>query len=169
MGAEAAVAAGITEDVLVRGFRYDRLAEVMEYENVDVVERLEKKLGLGHDDAELLFKDMLGFLALCGLRERHARVPLVPPKMIDEAWHHFLLFSEAYADFCSRFFGFFLHHQPSTSRTPLRGNGILTTIALADEIFGDKSKNWSKKWSESDTEDCEDCNCNTNCQVCYKN
>ena len=151
------------------GFRIDLLPMVMGYENVDVIERLEKKLGLSESEAALLFTDTLRFLALSGLQDRSNRVPLVPPKTIDESWHHFLLFTEAYASFCSSRFGFFLHHQPSTSRTPLRGNGIITTIAMARAVFGDLSSNWSKNWSEEDAAGCEDCNCNTNCQVCYKN
>ena len=28
-------------------------------------------------------------------------------------WHTFLLFTRDYADFCARYFGFFLHHAPA--------------------------------------------------------
>ena len=31
---------------------------------------------------------------------------------LDEMWHTFLLFTRDYADFCERYFGFFLHHIP---------------------------------------------------------
>jgi hypothetical protein len=32
---------------------------------------------------------------------------------IDWMWHAFMLFTRDYADFCDRYFGFFLHHVPA--------------------------------------------------------
>ena len=138
---------------------------VIAYRNEDVVERLQRKMNLGREEADVLFTDLLKFLALCGVRRLHAtEYSLVPPKNIDEAWHHFLLFTREYADFCMEFFGAFIHHQPSTSRTQLRGNRIPDAIALAEDVFGSVSSNWSSHWLES----AEECGGSTNCQVCYK-
>ena len=137
----------------------------LDYSNLDLVERIQKKLELPADQAELLFKDLIKFLSLCAFRLDDNRAPLVPPKKIDEAWHHFLLFTQEYEVFCETFFGAFVHHQPSTSKTPLRGNRIADTINLAKLIYGELSENWSTTWL-TDVASCG--GGTTNCQVCYK-
>jgi hypothetical protein len=163
---------GLTQANDLANSRYDWMPSVLAYRNEDLIERLEKKLKLSHDDASVLFNDLLRFLAMCGLRgDVYMATPLVPPKAIDEAWHHFLLFTEEYATFCEEYFGGFLHHKPSTSRTELRGSKIPETIALAKALFGETSKNWSKNWLYSDPADsggADDCGGSTNCQVCYR-
>jgi hypothetical protein len=35
---------------------------------------------------------------------------------VDEMWHTFMLFSEAYAEFCDVHFGWFIHHMPTTQQ-----------------------------------------------------
>lgn len=137
-----------------------------DYTNADLVERIQKKLELSSDQAELLFKDLIKFLSLCVYRMDNNRELLVPPKKIDEAWHNFLLFTEEYANFCETFFGSFIHHQPSTSKTALRGNRIADTITLAKMIYGDLSENWSTTWLANDDGGCG--GGTTNCQVCYR-
>ena len=34
---------------------------------------------------------------------------------VDEAWHQFVLFTSQYVDFCQRYFGEYLHHNPSNA------------------------------------------------------
>jgi hypothetical protein len=34
---------------------------------------------------------------------------------VDEAWHQFVLFTTQYGDFCHRYFGAYLHHNPSNA------------------------------------------------------
>jgi hypothetical protein len=34
---------------------------------------------------------------------------------VDEAWHQFILFTTQYVEFCHRFFGHYLHHNPSNA------------------------------------------------------
>jgi hypothetical protein len=34
--------------------------------------------------------------------------------VVDEMWHTFMLFSEAYTEFCQRYFGWYIHHMPTT-------------------------------------------------------
>lgn len=150
----------------VRSLPINRLGKsVFDYANPDLVERMQKKLELPPDQAEVLFLDLIKFLSLCAYRIDGNSAALVPPKKIDEAWHNFLLFTEEYDFFCEEFFGTFIHHQPSTSKTALRGNRIVDTIILAKTIYGDLSNNWSTAWL-SDGTSCT--GGTTNCQVCYK-
>jgi hypothetical protein len=39
----------------------------------------------------------------------------MPSKVVDFAWHEFILFTREYDDFCQKAFGKFLHHTPSQS------------------------------------------------------
>jgi hypothetical protein len=36
-------------------------------------------------------------------------------RRVDEAWHQFVLFTSQYVDFCHRYFGQYLHHNPSNA------------------------------------------------------
>jgi hypothetical protein len=64
-----------------------------------------------------------------GLREwflccawRDGEVLGMPSRLVDEAWHEFILDSRAYTDFCDRAFGEYLHHTPEASMTtPMSG------------------------------------------------
>jgi hypothetical protein len=64
-----------------------------------------------------------------GLREwflccawRDGEVLGMPSRLVDEAWHEFILDSLAYTDFCGRAFGEYLHHTPEMSMTtPMSG------------------------------------------------
>lgn len=38
----------------------------------------------------------------------------MPSKVVDEAWHAFILDTEAYSEFCKQAFGRFMHHHPAT-------------------------------------------------------
>ena len=37
----------------------------------------------------------------------------MPSKIVDEAWHEFILFTKEYENFCKKVFGEFLHHSPA--------------------------------------------------------
>lgn len=59
----------------------------------------------------------------------------MPSKIVDDAWHEFILDSVSYVDFCEQAFGHYLHHTPEeTMGTPMKA-------ALADTI---------RAWDRSD-------------------
>ncbi len=35
--------------------------------------------------------------------------------LLDEMWHAIILFSKQYTNFCTEYFGFYIHHGPTTS------------------------------------------------------
>ena len=41
---------------------------------------------------------------------------LTPSKVVDEVWHAHVLRSEEYAAFCSKYVGWYVHHQPTNVR-----------------------------------------------------
>ena len=131
----------------------------LEYSNEYVIKRLMKDQQMSREEAELLFQDMLKFLCLSGAR---TGVMLTPPHQIDVAWHAFILFTLDYTNFCQKYFGRYLHHQPSItlldstckgsctcsadmgSDEPVdRQTSLEATDRLARANFAPLSSNWS--------------------------
>jgi hypothetical protein len=93
------------------------LDEVLRYNHPGVVRRYAREHQATPEEAAELFREMLKWLYLCG--RGAAEGPNGPPlavhpeiEKIDWMWHTFLLFTRDYAEFCERYFGFFLHHVP---------------------------------------------------------
>jgi hypothetical protein len=130
------------------------LNQVMAFKHPGLVSRLQTKLGLSPEDAEMLFQDVKRFLFLCATSDQR----VAPPKMVDEGWHHFILFTLDYQRFCAKFLGKFIHHTPWTGKKRTRGQNVLITSSneLATKAFGNSL---SKFWVYS--AECTNCNCTT--------
>ncbi|MDR3605948.1 MAG: hypothetical protein P4M08_01050 [Oligoflexia bacterium] len=99
------------------------LSEVLSYQNDELVHRFAEDFKLSFSDAQEIFLETKRWLWLCA-RQRDAiqkkqPVPAFIPLLseayvIDLMWHTFLLFTKDYAEFCDRYFGFFIHHTPQT-------------------------------------------------------
>lgn len=100
------------------------LHEILEYKNPPVVKRFQKEYPDKAERAEVIFADLMRFF--WGTRKHTEDKKLSPTnatldfvfimdeemREIDQMWHIFLLYTRDYADFCGRYFGEFLHHQP---------------------------------------------------------
>ena len=137
------------------------LTAVMAYRHPRLIERVVEKEGLSNDAAHSLMEDMLRFLYLCGTKKGR----FGPPEKIDVAWHHFILFTKDYADFCHRFFGRFIHHSPITTKgrlPPGESSTVKRTYDAATETFGDLSSNWVYPMGAQCFDSCD--TPSTNCQ-----
>lgn len=94
------------------------LSDVLDYENPALIARLCRKEHMSEDEAREAFRETLEFLYLCGTSTRS----WVPTKRVDTVWHHFILFTHSYAEFCEHFFGRFVHHIPVEARNLVRAN-----------------------------------------------
>lgn len=61
------------------------------------------------DNAEVLELECKRFLYLAATAPE---LEIAPTKPIDEYWHQFVLFTQLYEDFCDKFVGEFVHHNP---------------------------------------------------------
>jgi hypothetical protein len=101
------------------------LNDVLNYRNPAVIIRFQANHPKDAAKAEYLFIEMLRYLWLC---EKHAWdvesypdslalqfTPVMHEEMrtIDNMWHEFILLTRDYHDFCHRYFGRFLHHEPN--------------------------------------------------------
>ena len=66
---------------------------------------------LGDDELELVLQGLRQYFQLCNA------VPLqtvsMPSRVVDLAWHEFILMTQSYAQFCESGLGRFLHHTPA--------------------------------------------------------
>ncbi|MBY0526250.1 MAG: hypothetical protein K2R98_22850 [Gemmataceae bacterium] len=94
------------------------LADVLTYRHSGVVRRYAKDHDVSLEDAAEVFQETCKWLYLCyrnatDLPEGTVCTMTPDIEKLDEMWHTFLLFTRDYADFCDRYFGFFLHHVPN--------------------------------------------------------
>jgi hypothetical protein len=92
------------------------LAHTLTYENEAVVLRFLETWEIPRAEADDLFEQTKRWLWLAATLEGTPRSTLIitpSTKLIDEMWHTFMLFSREYAEFCEKFFGFFVHHRPT--------------------------------------------------------
>lgn len=110
------------------------LAEVLSYQNEDVVSRFAEDHDVSLADSEDIFLETKRWLWLCAKRKiavDHGEVEFLKVPLFNEAyaidlmWHTFLLFSEDYATFCEKHFGFFVHHHPKSKSERLKWQTVI--------------------------------------------
>ncbi|MCA3244511.1 MAG: hypothetical protein INF43_04305 [Alphaproteobacteria bacterium] len=47
------------------------------------------------------------------LKAKYPGMPLVGPRLVDQAWHEHILNTEAYMKDCQKLFGCYMHHNPN--------------------------------------------------------
>ncbi|MBR8845241.1 MULTISPECIES: hypothetical protein [unclassified Pseudoalteromonas] len=96
------------------------LDEILNYEHDDLVIRMENKYNLSHLESLRIFGLLKKFLWLCNesnFDKEMEHVDIIidePLTMIDEYWHNFILYTKDYESFCKKYFGYFLHHSPTS-------------------------------------------------------
>ena len=68
----------------------------------------------------------------------------VTNRMVDDLWHTFILFTPQYREFCSRFFGKYVDHQPNTKTTPVPVEAFSNFFHACSHRFGDVPYYWTK-------------------------
>lgn len=61
------------------------------------------------------------FLALC---KTEPKKKVRPTKTVDEVWHSHILFTRQYHEDCKAYFGYYLHHRPLASDSPMEGEDM---------------------------------------------
>lgn len=100
------------------------IEEILAYKNPAVVARFKKEFPLKAPKAEAIFDDLMRFFwgtkrHVLDKREQPLNQDLdffyimdEDMREIDQMWHIFLLYTRDYSDYCEKYFGEFLHHQP---------------------------------------------------------
>jgi len=124
------------------------LEKVLVYRNQEILDTFLAIYDVTGEQAEELFVETLKWLWLCAstrgdlISGRTAPKPRVDNDllMLDEMWHLFILYSNHYFHFCADFFGFYIHHKPTTqSERKLSQTQLLTDrSAFINELAEDE-------------------------------
>ncbi|WP_059006208.1 glycine-rich domain-containing protein [Streptomyces specialis] len=117
---------------------------------------LDKFSGLTEEKADRGVGQMLAFVAACAASDK----PLSPSPIVDDYWHAFLLHTKAYADFCDRAFGKFIHHQPGFLDKEEHGGGKAIRTRTLDAITYAGYEIDAEFWPELDLANCSQCHQN---------
>src|SRR5215216_881231 len=95
------------------------LDEVLEYKNDYVVHCFLRDYDMTFEEASDVFTQTIKWLYLCAHNQVNYKgdIKLAITKyvtIIDEMWHTFILCTKEYNDFCDRYFGFYIHHKPTS-------------------------------------------------------
>ena len=114
---------------------------VLGFEAPYLIEKLVKNRVVDNtEEGEALFAEAKKFLILS-----HADSDVswnMYSARVDEAWHQFVLFTSQYAEFCHRYFGEYLHHNPSNApqapgRPALQPSTLEGFRARYESFFGE--------------------------------
>lgn len=92
------------------------------YKNDRVILNFLKKYSMERTQAEEVFKETLKWLWLCRSHDRREKVTqdtpetlsiYYPMRLVDEMWHSFILCTLDYQEFCEKYLGGFIHHEPN--------------------------------------------------------
>jgi hypothetical protein len=75
-----------------------------------LVDRVVDDANMDRELAERVVDQAIAFLATCAA---YPGARFSPSRAVDEGWHAFILHTRAYADFCHRIAGHFIHHEPN--------------------------------------------------------
>jgi hypothetical protein len=86
--------------------------------------------GLQDKDWKLVEQGLREWFLCCAWRE--GEVLGMPSRIVDEAWHEFILDSLAYTAFCEEAFGTYLHHTPDAAMTTPMSSALDNTARAWD-------------------------------------
>lgn len=99
------------------------------YKNLNLVSRFANKQKISLEKAQHYFEELKKFLIVCGMMTD----PCSPSGELDEIWHHFILHTRDYKEYCEKYIGRFLHHSPTDA--PFIGSRK-EMIEVAEKLFG---------------------------------
>jgi hypothetical protein len=118
-----------------------RVRDVLAYEAPFLVEKLVKNAVVDTaEEADELFREVKRYLVLADL-DQDCSWNMYSLR-IDEVWHQFILFTRQYMEFCHRFFGRYIPHNPSNApkvefARPVQKTTFEQFYARYLELFGE--------------------------------
>ena len=93
------------------------LEDIMSYHNDDVLLKFRKEWNVTPEEADDIFNETKKFIWLAStcLTECYNIKVHEQLQIIDEMWHTFIQFTDAYTSYCEKYLGAYLHHYPNTN------------------------------------------------------
>lgn len=116
----------------------------------EIESRLVENDNLDASEAKLALDNSLIFLTALA---ENPGIRLSPSESVDLAWHHLILFTADYAEYCEDIAGRFLHHRPTRKgerRDELALSASATFDFLVDKGFEPDASVWVTKSTDCD-------------------
>lgn len=114
-----------------------------------LIDKLTQACELERRQATPMLCEVLRFSSLCVA----AGQALTPSQRIDLAWHEFILCTRLYSEFCQRYLGRFVHHDPGGARET-HHHQFQRTLELYTTHFGPPDRQlWGLGHARADHED----------------
>jgi len=97
----------------IKGQRNKQLAYIKDYHFHHAIKTklLAKHPQLTADQLHLVFRGLRDYFFMCNCAGK--KNVAMPSRVVDDAWHEFILFTRSYKKFCRKSLGRFLHHTPT--------------------------------------------------------
>ncbi|MFH8695545.1 glycine-rich domain-containing protein [Streptomyces chartreusis] len=113
-----------------------QVLDALSYEAPFVIEKLVKDHIVDTpEEGQALFEEVKRYLVLASV-SGEAAWPMYSLR-VDEAWHQFILFTRQYMEFCHKYFGRYMPHNPSNSPTDGQEK---PAAATSFRLFADRYK-----------------------------
>lgn len=134
-------------------FNHSALAGKLLAENDILYDKISEHCSIDREKVPMLLTEVIRFLNLIAFSEQR----LTPGKMIDDAWHEFILCTRAYGEFCEATFGRMIHHHPGGSQAD-NARQFRKTIGLYQQHFGvPPARFWGDDITREPTANCGGC------------
>lgn len=121
------------------------LDELLQYENADVISSFTDSYNVSEEEANDIFKETLKFLWFCQLSKSKSLFTIDTSLIvIDEMWHHFILCTRDYFDFCDRYFGRYLHHTPTKKQEKIEFEESKKSTAFEENHYSKKKEKYEE-------------------------
>lgn len=109
------------------------LESILAYQNHDVVLKFRKEWDVSPEEADDIFMETKKFLYISSKCQTECFNITVHEQfmIIDEMWHTFIQFTDAYSHFCQEYLGGFLHHFPATNEMRQQEIRHVTKLGLS--------------------------------------
>src|SRR5205823_112792 len=94
----------------------DRLEDFDQYDIRFLERKFCEEFDYSRTDFEVAVEGLNTFFSL--IRDNPGPLA-VSRRRVDDLWHTFILFTPQYREFCTRYFGKYVDHQPNTPATPV--------------------------------------------------
>ncbi|WP_367607831.1 hypothetical protein [Legionella sp. W05-934-2] len=115
------------------------LSDLLDYQHPKVIQTYVRTFQVDESEAIALFQEMLTFLWISTKHtlDRQAQpnnkqlqfqfVMHQEMRPIDDMWHNFILYTRDYIQFCDRYFGTYIHHEPDIAIDKIPTEAEFTT------------------------------------------
>lgn len=114
-------------------FKHPRLKKIL----------FKKKIISSDEEYEFLFTECKKYICMGAF----LNLPIVPmlSKKVDDVWHYMILLTRDYFNFCEKYIGRYLHHQPNVDENHLKpgSQGHLDFEKWYKKLFGDIPSVWN--------------------------